>query len=327
MRSLCAQVNEEVSSKHIASNEWLTQREEYGLHIQQSLHNAEVAVTCYNVGMKKKVVILTGSELRHSFMRMSIALHPELEVVRTYCEGMEGTLVEKVRATENNTLREQHLNARAAVEKDFFNLFVSHAQDLSHPVSIPRKAINEQRVVDEICDLGPDLIMAYGCSIISDALIAAFPKRFLNLHLGLSPYYRGSGTNFWPLVNKELSAVGATLMHIDPGIDTGEIIHQVRARIVYGDSPHTIGNRLIRDAALVYANLAATLDTCAHIEPLPTTSKDRLYKNSDFTEESVAIAYNNLAEGLISEHLQKQAQQDAEFPIIEQTHLQMPSTI
>ena len=31
--------------------------------------------------------------------------------------------------------------------------------------------------------------------------------------------------------------VGATFMYIDPGIDTGEIIHQSRD-IVIGDSPH-----------------------------------------------------------------------------------------
>jgi methionyl-tRNA formyltransferase len=271
--------------------------------------------------MKKKIVILTGSELRHSFMRMSIALHPDLEVVRTYCEGMEGTLVEKIQSAEINTRRERHLNARAEVEKDFFSLFVNHVQDLSHPLSIPRKSINEPRVIDDIRTLNPDLVMAYGCSIISPELIAAFPKRFLNVHLGLSPYYRGSGTNFWPIVNKELSAIGATFMYIDPGIDTGEIIHQIRARVISGDSPHTIGNRLIRDAAFVYANLAATLDTCEHINPLPTPPIERLYKNSDFTEESVTIAYRNLTEGLIDEHIREHERNNAMFPIIEQAHL------
>ena len=40
--------------------------------------------------------------------------------------------------------------------------------------------------------------------------------------------------------------VGATFMYIDAGIDTGEIIHQIRADIVIGDSPHSIGNRLIK---------------------------------------------------------------------------------
>ena len=53
-----------------------------------------------------------------------------------------------------------------------------------------------------------------------------FSRKFLNVHLGLSPYYRGSGTNVWPLINTEPDMVGATLC-IDAGIDNGEIIHQI----------------------------------------------------------------------------------------------------
>ena len=62
----------------------------------------------------------------------------------------------------------------------------------------------------------------------------------------MSPYYRGSGTNFWPFVNNELQFIGATFMHIDEGVDTGEIIHQIRANIFHDDNIHQIGNRLIR---------------------------------------------------------------------------------
>ncbi len=38
-------------------------------------------------------------------------------------------------------------------------------------------------------------------------------------------------------------------MHIDAGVDTGEVIHQMRARVALGDSPAQIGNRLIVDMA------------------------------------------------------------------------------
>jgi len=48
--------------------------------------------------------------------------------------------------------------------------------------------------------------------------------------LGLSPYYLGSGTNYWPLVNEKPEFVVATFMHIDTDIDTEEIIHQIRAK-------------------------------------------------------------------------------------------------
>ena len=40
-------------------------------------------------------------------------------------------------------------------------------------------------------------------------------NKILNLHLGISPYYKGSGTNYFPLVNNEPQYVGATFMFLD----------------------------------------------------------------------------------------------------------------
>ena len=37
----------------------------------------------------------------------------------------------------------------------------------------------------------------------------------INVHLGLSPYYKGSATNFWPFVNNELQFLGVTFMVTD----------------------------------------------------------------------------------------------------------------
>ena len=48
-----------------------------------------------------------------------------------------------------------------------------------------------------------DVVLVFGTGILREALLSAFPGRLINIHLGLSPYYRGAGTNFWPLVNGE----------------------------------------------------------------------------------------------------------------------------
>ena len=111
----------------------------------------------------------------------------------------------------------------------------------------------------------PDLLVCYGSSLIKSDLLRKFEGRFLNVHLGLSPYYRGSGTNVWPLINIEPDMVGATFMYIDAGIDTGKIIHQIRADVYLGDSPHTIGNRLIRKMTSTYAEIVCNFND---LEPL-----------------------------------------------------------
>ena len=45
----------------------------------------------------------------------------------------------------------------------------------------------------------PDVVLVFGTGLLKAPLIGAFPGRIINIHLGLSPYYRGAGTNFWPL--------------------------------------------------------------------------------------------------------------------------------
>ena len=45
---------------------------------------------------KKRIVILTGSELRHRFVRKALGLSPGIDVLRTYCEGMQNSLVDMV---------------------------------------------------------------------------------------------------------------------------------------------------------------------------------------------------------------------------------------
>jgi methionyl-tRNA formyltransferase len=146
-----------------------------------------------------RIVILTSSELRHDFFRKALALAPRIEVLRSYREGLEKALrttIDPVRP--GAVFQTRHLALREASEQDFFGPFVALTPDHSKPVSVARGAVNEPAVCEEILRLGPDLLVAYGPSLIRDPLLSAYAGRFLNIHLGLSPYYRGSGTNFWP---------------------------------------------------------------------------------------------------------------------------------
>jgi len=254
---------------------------------------------------KMKVIILTGSELRHRFMRKAIALALGKDnfIVKSYCEGTEKSLLNLVKNNEPNSLKEEYLKEREKVESDFFSSFVRLSPDFSNPISIPKGAINAQEYVDEIIHENPDLIIAYGCSIIKSELIDKFAGRFLNAHLGLSPYYRGSGTNFWPLVNGEPEYVGVTFMYLDKGVDTGEIIHQIRARIYHRDTVHQIGNRLISDAAIVYAQIIQNFHNLKRVRQLNMPNSGKYYKNSDFTEASILKLYENFASGMIDKYL------------------------
>lgn len=269
------------------------------------------------------LVLLTGSEPRHTFMRKAIAADGERRVLRTYCEGLEQSLDARLERSQADadSLQARHVLARTLCEDDFFGAFNRIAPDHSNPAYLPKGEINDPAHVDDIVGLAPDLVAAFGCSLIKPPLIAAFEGRLLNLHLGLSPYYRGSGTNFFPLVDGRPEYVGATFMHMDAGVDTGDIIHQIRARIFPGDTPHQIGNRLIADAAVAYAALISAFD---ELEPMAQPDKAaavKVCRRADFTEAATAGLYRQFEDGLVERYLAERDARCAATPIIENPRL------
>ena len=123
-------------------------------------------------------------------------------------------------------LQKKHFLDRAKYEKEFFLINTLRAlKNLLCTIYVERGAINkDSSIIKKILKINPKYVISYGCGIIESQVIAKFKNKFLNVHLGLSPYYRGSGSNYWPLVNNEPECVGATFMKIDGGIDTGPIL-------------------------------------------------------------------------------------------------------
>ncbi|MBI67605.1 MAG: hypothetical protein CL777_02525 [Chloroflexi bacterium] len=249
-----------------------------------------------------KVVILTGNETRHNYFRVKMASDKRVHVVATYCEGTEKSLESRTIANVSSSKLElMHVRMRTQSEHDFFDSALNSIEDLSNPKVIIKGEINNQEIVEEIISLNADVLVCYGSSLIRSSLLEIYQGRFLNVHLGLSPYYRGSGTNVWPLINGEPYMVGATFMHIDAGIDTGNIIHQIRADIHPDDNPHSIGNRLISKMADVYCDIVVGFkDLSLEVQP---SSSGSLYRQKDFNDEACAKLYQNFADGMIENYL------------------------
>jgi methionyl-tRNA formyltransferase len=175
--------------------------------------------------------------------------------------------------------------------------------------------INDKKVIDKIIRLNPDLIICYGASIIKSDLINKFSGKFINIHLGLSPYYRGSGTNVWPLINCEPEYVGATFMHIDKGIDTGSIIHQIRAEIALGDSPHSIGCRLIAKTCEVCKTIVKKFDNLYSIE-YKESNDGKFYLRKDFDVLACEKLYSEMFHNTIRNYINNQESRQNNAPII-----------
>lgn len=86
--------------------------------------------------------------------------------------------------------------------------------------------VNSKEAVEFVKNNKPDLVIVSGTSLIKKKMLSIQPKLgILNLHTGLSPYVKGGPncTN-WCLVNHKPYLIGNTIMWIDSGIDTGNLI-------------------------------------------------------------------------------------------------------
>jgi len=266
----------------------------------------------------KNIIILTSSEERHSFLKKIVSNNSNINTLRTYCEKNDDTTLSSIVKNENKpkSFKSLHLCHREQTEIDFFQPFNDQIEDNSNSVYIARKQINLKNHITEIINLNPDLIISFGCSIIKGKLLDVFKGRFINVHLGLSPYYRGSGTNYWPMVYGKFEYLGATFMHIDAGIDTGKIIHQIRPKIFWGDSPSQIGNRLITDVAYTFIKLISNFESLLELEQLSDSADYNYYRQKDYTNSSVNKLYQKFNQNL-ELYLQNKKERLAKVPILE----------
>jgi len=233
---------------------------------------------------------------------MYLADDSRFDVLKTYSESDDKSLEKRTLSRlESSEIEKKHIRLRKESEISFFSKYVNENLDKSNYVVIPKGSINDNEIVNEIKKINPDLLICYGSSLIKSDLIKFFKNRFLNVHLGLSPYYRGSGTNVWPIILDQFNMLGATFMYIDEGIDTGNIIHQFREKLMYNDTPHTVGNRIIKKMSATYADIIVKfLDLKDEVQP---SSISKVFYEKDFNAEACNKLYANLSKKKIQSYL------------------------
>jgi len=93
------------------------------------------------------------------------------------------------------------------------------------PVHQPEK-IRAPEVQELLQKLAPDFIVIIAYGQIIPARLLSIPKHgWINLHASLLPKYRGAAPINWAIANGE-TRTGLTTMHIDAGMDTGEMLLQ-----------------------------------------------------------------------------------------------------
>ena len=124
------------------------------------------------------------------------------------------------------------------------------AEQHNLPVYQPEK-VRQRDFIRTLERLAPDVIVvaAFG-QLLPQSLLDIPPCGTINLHPSLLPKYRGAAPVQWALINGEMET-GITLMLLDAGEDTGDIICAERMPIRDEDTTVTLMEKL----ACIGANL------------------------------------------------------------------------
>ncbi len=251
--------------------------------------------------MKKNIILLTGDELRHKYFASFLASYPSINLKFTVHES--NIKLKKNILYKKDELIKKHVDLRNKEEILSFKEFIKKSKKYNF-IKIKNGNINDEKVINLIKEEKFDYIVSYGCSIINSKFINQFKNNFLNIHLGLSPYYKGSGTNFFPFVNKELQFCGSTIMKIGKKLDSGKIIHQIRPEFIFNDDIHTIGNKIIKKTVIDLCKIL-TKKKKIKFYKIKTKYKTKVYKKKNFSKKSLIKAMSNIKNNLVPNYILK----------------------
>ncbi len=129
----------------------------------------------------------------------------------------------------------------------------------------PTRAAFDDALGDAVASARPDWVVCAGyMRILGDGFVRRFRGRLLNIHPSLLPKYRGLHTHRRALAAGDTEH-GASVHFVDPALDAGAVIAQVRIPVLAGDTPDTLAERLLpQEHRLMLATLA--LCTAGRVE-------------------------------------------------------------
>ena len=249
---------------------------------------------------KKKILLLGGNHSRHLYYANSIQNKYELS----------GGVIE----IRENSIPNPPANISVIDKNNFVNHFkerekceIKYFGDQKFPkcklLEVKESELNSDKTVKFINKINPDIVLIFGTGMIRDPLFSILPKNSINLHLGLSPRYRGSATLFWPFYFLEPNYAGATFYYIINEPDAGEIIHQITPELEFGNGIHDIACKTV---------ISATSDALKLIEKLQIDKKFNKYKQkgtgknfltNDFKPEHLRMIYDVYNNDIVDHYL------------------------
>lgn len=158
--------------------------------------------------------------------------------------------------------------------------------------------VNSGQVLDLVRSVGPDLVIVSGTNLLKTPLIARIREtgRILNLHTGISPYIKGGPncTN-WCLACGRFDLIGNTVMWLDAGIDSGNLVATERTPLRGTETLRQLHLKVMEHAHDLYLRCIHLALAGAELPSVPQADigRGQLFLNRDWTPARMVQAITN----------------------------------
>jgi len=192
-------------------------------------------------------MFIGGNHGRHLyFMNIIQKKYPLLAAIIEKRENVIPQPPDHINETDRRNFVRHFENRKLAEERYFGKQSLPDCKT----IEVERNSLNSDITVDFVNSIKPDLVLIFGTNLIKDPLYSTLPNHSVNLHLGISPRYRGSATLFWPFYFMEPNYAGSTFHYIISEPDAGDVIHQTTPKLEPTDGIHDVACKTVISSAI-----------------------------------------------------------------------------
>lgn len=149
------------------------------------------------------------------------------------------------------------------------------AQKYGIPVFQPVK-VKEPEAVETLRSYEADIfvVAAFG-QILSEKILAMPKYGCVNIHASLLPKYRGAGPIQWAIINGE-KITGVTIMQMDKGLDTGDMLFQSEVEIASDETADTLHDKLAEAGARLIVEALEKIEA-GSVKPVKQNDEESCY--------------------------------------------------
>ncbi len=167
-----------------------------------------------------KITVITSNQPRHNYLINSLSkICTHLFVIQEVSNHYSYT-----NKHVQNNLYTKYFKHVIKAEKKIFDFQNIKSRNISI-LTIPKGDLNNYSSNLLKSFLKSKYYIVFGSSIIRGPLLRyLIKKKAINIHMGISPYYRGADCNFWALYDNNYELVGGTVIRLSKKIDAGDIL-------------------------------------------------------------------------------------------------------